>query len=122
MWFDKGGCLFCAYPKAGEKREILWRVERDQLWPASTSGVQPEAPVEGSRAEEARPRRNSSTVLVTGGGDGFGSLEKIVEAVAQELAGSNAQLVVICGRNEEVRRRLESRTWPVRMEVRGFVE
>ena len=65
--------------------------------------------------------RNASTVLVTGGGDGFGSLEKIVDEVAKELAGSNAQLVVICGRNEEVRRRLESRTWPVRMEVRGFV-
>ena len=44
-----------------------------------------------------------------------------MDAVAQELDGKNAQLVVICGRNEAVKQRLEGRDWPVRMEVRGFV-
>lgn len=70
--------------------------------------------------------RNSSTVLVTGGGDGFGSLEKIVDAVAQELTGKDAQLVVICGRNEELRRLLQARDWAqeapgLSVVVRGFV-
>ena len=42
---------------------------------------------------------------------------KIVDAVAQELDGKNAQLVVICGRNEETKAGGEQ---PVRMES-GFV-
>ena len=46
--------LFRADATTGEKREILRRVERGQLRPAAAARVQPEAPVEGSRAEEAR--------------------------------------------------------------------
>eukprot|EP00931_Biecheleriopsis_adriatica_P119505 TRINITY_DN94733_c0_g1_i1.p1 TRINITY_DN94733_c0_g1~~TRINITY_DN94733_c0_g1_i1.p1 ORF type:complete len:625 (+),score=119.18 TRINITY_DN94733_c0_g1_i1:28-1875(+) len=73
------------------------------------------------------------TVLVVGGGDGVGSLQQVAEAMAGELSsvfGSSAtaerpltaQVIVICGKNESVRRRLESKEWPaVRFHVVGFV-
>ena len=73
------------------------------------------------------------TVLVTGGGDGFGALPKIVDATARELSrlamttGKPLQLVVICGRNERVRRDFAKRDWAaefpgVSVVVKGFVK
>ncbi|SDF09609.1 MGDG synthase family glycosyltransferase [Pseudonocardia oroxyli] len=46
------------------------------------------------------------TVLVTGGSLGFGGLEGVVDAVR---AGGAEEIVVLCGRNEGLRRRLRDR-------------
>ena len=64
------------------------------------------------------------TVLVMGGGDGVGSLGSIVEATAAQLAKDcpgTAQVVAICGKNKQVKAKLEAMEWDgVRVEVRGF--
>lgn len=68
------------------------------------------------------------TALVVGGGDGIGNLLEITESLASALAaggsgGKKSQVVVVCGKNEEMRRNLERRTWPpsVNVVVKGFV-
>jgi len=62
------------------------------------------------------------TALLVGGGGGIGSLQEIAVAVAAALAtAGRGQLVVICGRNEQLRRQLSQRRWPVPVTVRGFV-
>ncbi|MFN2451952.1 MAG: glycosyltransferase [Candidatus Dormibacteria bacterium] len=62
------------------------------------------------------------TMLVVGGGDGSGSLEARVRAVVD--AGVDAQLLVVCGHNARLRRRLrglrDGRGRPVA--VHGFVD
>jgi len=68
------------------------------------------------------------TVLVIGGGDGVGNLEKIVEATASKLAREcpgTAQVVALCGKNALVKENLEAKkakgTWDgVDVAVRGF--
>ncbi|MCB0113884.1 MAG: glycosyltransferase [Caldilineaceae bacterium] len=64
------------------------------------------------------------TALIVGGGEGMGPVAKIVEAAARRLSadGRNAQLVVICGRNEKLRANLSSRAWPLPVRVLGFVD
>ncbi|MBN9098553.1 MAG: galactosyldiacylglycerol synthase [Pseudonocardia sp.] len=58
-------------------------------------------------------------VLVTGGSLGFGGLERVVDAV---LAGG-AQAVVLAGRNDRLRRRLEARGLPAeRLVVHGWTD
>ena len=68
---------------------------------------------------------NVPTVLVVGGGDGVGRLQHIVEAIASSLArsGFEAQMVVVCGRNQQLQQDLRLREWPsnVHMFVEGFV-
>ena len=76
-------------------------------------------------AEQLGVANGRKTVLVVGGGDGVGSLEDIVGTLATRLGEScrdQAQLVVVCGKNDELRRQLESRSYDgVRVHVEGFV-
>ena len=58
------------------------------------------------------------TIMVTGGGEGAGPLEPAVRTIVRALP--EAQMVVICGRNELLRRRLSAAGLPGR--VLGFVE
>lgn len=68
----------------------------------------------------------SRTALVVGGGDGIGRIEEITKELATELSSDNggpSQLVVVCGKNEDIKSRLEAVQWPsnVRVVVKGFV-
>lgn len=57
-------------------------------------------------------------VLLTGGGEGAGPLEEATLTAVEALP--NAQTVVVCGRNEKLRRRLVARQLPAR--ILGFIE
>lgn len=56
---------------------------------------------------------DAKTLLVMGGGEGVGSLSSIVESLYAELvtAGIDATILVICGRNEKLKRELEDKDW-----------
>ncbi len=58
-------------------------------------------------------------VLLVGGGDGMGPIEKTAVAIAE--ANLPITLVIITGRNQELKQRLEARTWPMRSIIYGFV-
>lgn len=64
------------------------------------------------------------TALLVGGGEGMGPVAAIARSVASRLAGDGrrAQLVVICGRNEQLRRQLAQAQWPLPVRVEGFVD
>lgn len=65
------------------------------------------------------------TTLLVGGGDGVGRLTEIATKTAKQLSADAAmsQVVVVCGRNEQLRQSLADRAWPanVRVVVLGFV-
>jgi 1,2-diacylglycerol 3-beta-galactosyltransferase len=65
--------------------------------------------------EEERP-----TVLVTGGGEGSGGLRDQVRALAADAAPW--QVIVVCGRNERLRRQLLRMRFPTPTLVLGFVD
>ncbi len=58
-------------------------------------------------------------IMIVGGGEGMGPLEK--NAIALAEAGLEISLVVIAGRNQALRERLEQRSWPVPTRIYGFV-
>jgi 1,2-diacylglycerol 3-beta-galactosyltransferase len=62
-------------------------------------------------------------VLLAGGGEGMGPLEKMAQALdaALPLDGSPTQLVVIAGRNAKLRGRLQAANWRHPARVEGFV-
>jgi 1,2-diacylglycerol 3-beta-galactosyltransferase len=58
-------------------------------------------------------------VLFVAGSEGMGSIHKMAAALdAQPL---DAQLIVVCGRNQELKARLESRGWNNRHRIFGYV-
>jgi 1,2-diacylglycerol 3-beta-galactosyltransferase len=56
---------------------------------------------------------NRKTLLVMGGGEGVGSLSNIVDALYVELVkqGIDAIIMVVCGRNDKLKKSLETRDW-----------
>ena len=64
------------------------------------------------------------TALLVGGGEGMGKVGEIARSAAARLVadGRNAQLVVVCGRNEALRRELAVHPWPLPVRVEGFVQ
>lgn len=56
---------------------------------------------------------NTKTILVMGGGEGVGSLAKIVDALYCELVsqGIDSQVLVVCGRNEKLKNSIDERNW-----------
>ena len=58
-------------------------------------------------------------VLLVGGGDGVGALYETARALACGVP--NIQLIVVTGRNEALRRKLENSTWEVPTQIHGFV-
>lgn len=52
-------------------------------------------------------------VLVMGGGEGVGSLSDIVDGLYAKFrkAGTDATIYVVCGRNEKLKKELETRCW-----------
>lgn len=92
-------------------------------------------PIRPSFWEETRSRNelrrelgmaiNIPAVLLVGGGDGVGGLEAIANAiavrVAEEVGTSGGQIVVVCGKNKKLLRRMKARSWPVPVILKGFV-
>jgi len=60
-----------------------------------------------------------SVVMLVGGGEGMGPLEKTAHAIAEGCL--SAALVVIAGRNQALKERLEEEDWPIPTFVYGFV-
>ncbi|CAJ1962354.1 unnamed protein product [Cylindrotheca closterium] len=65
------------------------------------------------REELKLPATDRKTLLIMGGGEGVGSLSNIVDALYYELTkqGIDALILVVCGRNEELRNSLKTRNW-----------
>ncbi|KAK9817389.1 hypothetical protein WJX74_006644 [Apatococcus lobatus] len=67
--------------------------------------------------------RDLPAVMLVGGGEGMGPVEKTVDAIAAQL-GSKCQLIVIAGRNKKLVKRLQRKQYPPGMKVviNGFVD
>lgn len=65
------------------------------------------------RTELGLPHTDRPTILAMGGGEGVGSLERIVDALYVELVsqGIDALILVVCGRNEKLKKALATRDW-----------
>ncbi len=63
-------------------------------------------------------RQDMPVVLLVGGGDGMGPLAQTARAVA--TSGLRVNLVVVTGRNEKLKARLEARDWEIPVNIYGF--
>jgi 1,2-diacylglycerol 3-beta-galactosyltransferase len=95
---------------------------RKQFW-SSSKRTTATPPARNYTALGLRP--GLKTVLVMGGGEGSGGLDKIVKNIARELDRTQpgeCQVVAICGKNEKVVEKLKAQKYPdgVSVAVRGF--
>ncbi len=60
------------------------------------------------------------TVLIAGGGEGFGPIFQIARAIASKV--SQAQLLIVAGRNRLLKKKLEAVDWEIPTAIFGFVD
>ncbi|UCH60935.1 MAG: galactosyldiacylglycerol synthase [Anaerolineales bacterium] len=86
--------------------------------PVANRFCQPASDKQHLRASYGWPA-NRPLIMLVGGGEGMGPIEKTAHAIAQ--ADLPISLVVITGRNESLKARLESYNWSIPTYIYGFV-
>jgi 1,2-diacylglycerol 3-beta-galactosyltransferase len=80
-------------------------------------------PLHGVEKKQLRERlglADETTLLLVSGGEGAGRLG--AQARALDKAGLGLQLLVVCARNEKLRRQLDAEKWEGTVHVYGFVD
>jgi 1,2-diacylglycerol 3-beta-galactosyltransferase len=122
LWYHPGVDLCIVPTEAAYQRALLAGMQPGQVkvvgLPVADRFCQPTGDKKALR-QKLRWPQDELLVLLVGGGEGMGPLEKTAEAIAE--ASLPITLVVIAGRNAELKQRLDAKTWPMKTMIYGFV-
>jgi 1,2-diacylglycerol 3-beta-galactosyltransferase len=122
FWFHNWSDLIIVATSEARERAIQYGVQPDHIrvlgLPVAERFCQPPGNCQALRTRLGWPQ-DKPVILLIGGGEGMGPLERNAHAIAQ--AGLDATLVIITGRNQKLKERLEVESWPLPTYVYGFV-
>lgn len=122
LWFHKDTDLCIVPTETAFQRALQAGLDPEQVklvgLPVSDSFCQPVGDPIALRRQLGWPQDLPVVVLV-GGGEGMGPIEKI--ALAISAANLPITLVIIAGRNLDLKQRLEGHSWPMKTLIYGFV-
>jgi len=122
LWYHKGVDLCLVPTEAAYQRALLSGLKNEQVkvvgLPVADRFCQPIGDKKALRQKLGWPQ-DRPVVLLVGGGEGMGPLEKTALAIAE--ANLPITLVIIAGRNADLKERLEARLWPMTTLIYGFV-
>jgi len=122
LWYHKGVDLCLVPTEAAYQRALLSGLRTEQVkvvgLPVADRFCQPIGDKKALRQKLGWPQ-DCPVVLLVGGGEGMGPLEKTAVTIAE--ANLPITLVIIAGRNAELKERLKARLWPMTTLIYGFV-
>lgn len=122
LWYHKSADLCLVPTDVAYQRALLAGLNPEQVkvvgLPVADRFCQPVGDPIALREKLGWPQ-DRLVVLLVGGGDGMGPIEKTAMAIAE--ANLPITLVIIAGRNLELKQRLEGRAWPMKTIIYGFV-
>lgn len=122
LWYHKDVDLCVVPTEAACQRALLAGLQPDQVkvigLPVADRFCQPIGDKKSLRQILGWPQ-DHPVVLLVGGGEGMGPIEKTALAIA--AANLPITLVIVAGRNVDLKQRLESDQWPMPTLVYGFV-
>jgi 1,2-diacylglycerol 3-beta-galactosyltransferase len=122
MWYHPGVDLCVVPTEATYQRALQAGLNPEQVkiigLPVANHFCQPAGDKNALRLKLGWPQEKP-IVLLVGGGEGMGPLEKTAVAIAE--ANLSITLVIVAGRNAELKERLEARQWPMKTLIYGFV-
>lgn len=122
LWYHRQTNLCIVPTQQAYERAIQCGLRPEQVQvvglPVADRFCQPAGDRNQLRARLGWPQ-DLPVALLVGGGEGMGPLERNAEAIAN--AGLPLAMVIIAGRNQGLKARLEERHWPVPTQIYGFV-
>lgn len=122
LWYHPRADLCLVPTETAYRRALIFGMQPEQVrvvgLPVADRFCQPPGDCKALRERFGWPL-DRSLVLLVGGGDGMGPLEKTACAIANNCA--SAALVIVTGRNQSLKARLESLHWPIPTYIYGFV-
>lgn len=122
LWYHRRADLTIVPTEAARQRALMSGLNPQQVdvigLPVADRFCQPAGDREALRKKWGWPQ-DRPLVLLVGGGEGMGPLEKTARAIAS--ARLPVSLAVITGRNQALKARLEGMTWPIPTFIYGFV-
>lgn len=121
LWFDKRADRILVPTAASRERAIDYHMPPEKVHvvgqPVADRYCKPPGDKHALREKLGWPQRRFIAVLV-GGGEGMGPIEQTARAIDE--SGLNAALVIVTGRNEALKKKLEAREWNIPVHVHGF--
>jgi 1,2-diacylglycerol 3-beta-galactosyltransferase len=121
FWFDRRADLVVVATEQARQKAIGYGIAEGNLrvigLPVSNSFNTPLPDRAAWRAEHGWVN-DRPVILLVSGGDGMGPVKRVAKAINE--AGLEASLVVICGRNAELRHDLEKVNWQIPVQLLGF--
>jgi len=121
LWFDKRADLILVPTEYARERAIDYHMPPEIVHvvgqPVADRYCAPPGDRRMLREKLGWPQKKFVVALV-GGGDGMGPIEQTARAIDE--SGLNVALVVVAGRNETLKKKLEAREWAIRTEIHGF--
>jgi 1,2-diacylglycerol 3-beta-galactosyltransferase len=122
LWYHRQADLVIVPTEAARQRALLCGLDPGRVvvvgLPVADRFCRPPGDPQALRQELGWPA-DRPVVLLVGGGEGMGPLERTAYAV--EAHCPSAALVVIAGRNQGLKARLEAHPWKIPARVYGFV-
>jgi len=123
FWFDRHADLIVVPTPAAEQRAIHFGIPAGNLrvlgLPVAARFTAGPIDADAWRAEMGW-QSDRPIALLVGGGDGMGPLKRVAKAINE--ARLPITLVVICGRNAELRADLEALEWNIPAHLYGFTK
>ena len=122
LWYHRRADLCLVPTKPAFERAIKSGLDPEKVaivgLPVAERFCQPAGDPVGLRQSLGWPE-DRPVILLVGGGDGMGPIERTACAIAE--SGVNASLVVVTGRNQSLKANLEARQWRLPTFIYGFV-
>lgn len=125
LWFDKKANLILLPTEYARQRGLELGIDADKMkvcgLPVSESFCKETDSKSELRQKMAWPQAQTQlTLLLVGGGEGMGPLEATAAAI--DASGLPVTLIVVAGRNQRLKDRLEERDWHIPHKIYGFVK
>ena len=122
LWYHRQADVCIVPTRAAYKRAMQCGLRPEQVQivglPVADRFCQPPVDRQELRQRLGWPQDRKIALLV-GGGEGMGPLEQNAHAIAE--SGLPVGLVIIAGRNQALKARLEAYSWPIPTRIYGFV-
>jgi len=121
LWYDRRSDLILVPTETARQRAIEYEMDPNKVRVVGQPVAERYCVPTGDKATLRKKlgwERDKFLVLLVGGGEGMGPLGETAREIA--TSGLNVALAIVAGRNQKLKRELESLDWPVPVHIYGF--